>query len=275
MAYFTGKRAAITGAGSGMGRALARQLNEAGCELWLSDFNEAGLGETVASLNERAAPVYQKRVDVADREAVESWAEEVAATVPSLELMVNNAGVAFSGLVRDMSYEDFHWVMDIDFWGVVHGSKAFLPLLEKAEKSHLVNTSSVFGMISVPSQSAYNSAKFAVRGFTEALRQELDLANSPVKVCCVHPGGVGTNIARSARSVDPADSADVRDEMFKKYVKTSAEEAARQILAAAQSGQRRLLIGSDAKWLSWITRLFPASYHRFFESHTRALLPDK
>ena len=172
MAYFTGKRAAITGAGSGMGRALARQLNEAGCELWLSDFNEAGLGETVASLNERAAPVYQKRVDVADREAVESWAEEVAATVPSLELMVNNAGVAFSGLVRDMSYEDFHWVMDIDFWGVVHGSKAFLPLLEKAEKSHLVNTSSVFGMISVPSQSAYNSAKFAVRGFTEALRQE-------------------------------------------------------------------------------------------------------
>ncbi|MEM9398137.1 MAG: SDR family NAD(P)-dependent oxidoreductase, partial [Pseudomonadota bacterium] len=265
----------ITGAGSGMGRALAQQLHEVGCELWLSDFNEASLGETVASLNKNATPVHQKHVDVADRDAVESWAKEVASTTQSLELMVNNAGVAFSGLVRDMSYDDIHWVMNIDFWGVVHGSKAFLPLLEKADKSHLVNISSVFGMISVPSQSAYNSAKFAVRGFTEALRQEMDLTNSPVKVCCVHPGGVGTNIARSARSVDPTDSADARDEMFKRYVKTSAEDAARQILKAAESGQRRLLIGSDAKMLSWITRLFPTSYHKFFQSHTRDLLPDK
>ena len=274
MAYFTGKRAAVTGAGSGMGRALAQQLNAAGCAVWLSDVHEAGLEETVKSLDPNRAAIHHRLVDVADRKSVEAWAAEVAETAPSLELLVNNAGVGFSGLVRDTDYSDLHWVMNIDFWGVVHGSKAFLPLLEKAERSHLMNTSSVFGMISVPTQAAYNAAKFAVRGFTEALRQELDLANSPVQVCCIHPGGIGTNIARSARSIQPGDSADARDEMFQRYVKTTADEAARQILAAAESGQRRLLIGSDAKMLSWITRIFPTSYHRFFQRHTKDFMPD-
>ncbi|MEM1142315.1 MAG: SDR family NAD(P)-dependent oxidoreductase [Pseudomonadota bacterium] len=260
MAYFTGKRAVVTGAGSGMGRALAEQLNSTGCSVWLSDINAEHLAETAARLDDSKADVHTSTVDVADQDAVNAWAAEVSAEAPSIELLVNNAGVALSGLAREVPTPDFHWLMNINFWGVVHGSGAFLPLLEKAERSHLLNISSVFGMIAVPTQSAYNAAKFAVRGYSEALRQELDLAGSPVKVCCVHPGGIDTNIARSARNFDPTATPESQQEMFQKHVRTSATEAARQMLIAAEKGQRRLLIGSDARLIGWITRLFPTSY---------------
>jgi NADP-dependent 3-hydroxy acid dehydrogenase YdfG len=205
-------------------------------------------------------------LDVADRAAMEAWAARIEQVTPSVHLLVNNAGVAFIGDAQATDYDDFHWLMNINFWGVVHGCSAFMPLLSRSERSHLVNLSSVFGMIGVPTQSAYNAAKFAVRGYSEALRQELALADSPVSLCCVHPGGIDTNIARSARSADPADTAAARHSAFAPHVRTSAEDAARQILRAAERGKPRLLIGPDARFIDWITRLFPVSYPRFFKA---------
>jgi NAD(P)-dependent dehydrogenase (short-subunit alcohol dehydrogenase family) len=204
MSYFAGKQAVITGAGSGIGRALAERLNAAGCGLWLSDIDEQGLTDTLERLSDSDAGIHHALIDVADRSAVERWANEVAAGTGAVDLLVNNAGVALIGDARDTAFDDFHWLMNINFWGVVHGCRAFLPLLERAPRSHLVNISSVFGMIGVPTQSAYNAAKFAVRGYSEALRQELALADSPVQLTCVQPGGIDTDIARRARNTDRA-----------------------------------------------------------------------
>ncbi|MEM1403600.1 MAG: SDR family NAD(P)-dependent oxidoreductase [Pseudomonadota bacterium] len=271
MNYFKGKQAVITGASSGIGRALAQRLNAAGCDVWLADINSEGLAAVAAELDERRAQVRMQAVDVADKNAMFAWAAEIGAQAESVDLVVNNAGVALMAQVKDMSFDDFEWLMGINFWGVVYGSQAFLPLLEKSSRSHLVNVSSVFGMIAVPTQSAYNAAKFAVRGYTEALRQELDLASSPVKVCCVHPGGIATNIARSARNADPGVTADEMASKFESFAKTSPEEAARQILRAAEKGQRRLLIGRDARMIGLITRLFPARYSLFFRSETSTI----
>jgi short-subunit dehydrogenase len=264
MDYFANKYAAITGAGSGIGRALARQLNAAGCHLFLSDVDATGLAGTVDSLNNSTAKVHSSHVDVASREEVQRWADEISAQASCLHLLVNNAGVALMATAAETREEDFHWLMNINFWGVVHGCQAFLPLLERAPRSHLVNISSVFGMIGVPTQSAYNAAKFAVRGYSEALGQELDIAGSPVKLCCVHPGGIDTNIARRARNADPAATADSQHQQFAPHVRTSADKAAGLILRAAQRGQRRLLIGPDARLIDWVQRLFPVSYARLF-----------
>ncbi|EAQ97294.1 SDR family NAD(P)-dependent oxidoreductase [Congregibacter litoralis] len=274
MNYFTEKHAAITGAGSGIGRALAQALNAAGCHLHLSDVDDAGLQATVASFTNPNAGTHCTVVDVADAGAVERWAAAVTAITPQLHLLVNNAGVDLMASVAETSLEDFHWLMNINFWGVVHGSQAFLPALEKAERSHLVNISSVFGLIAVPNQSAYNAAKFAVRGFSESLRQELDLAGSPVKLCCVHPGGIDTNIARRARNVDPNATAESQQALFAPHVRTSATEAAQKILRAAEKGQRRLLIGSDARVIDWIVRLFPTAYARLFRDKTNSALAE-
>jgi short-subunit dehydrogenase len=264
MSYFTGKHAAITGAASGIGRALAQQLNTAGCHLYLSDIDEQGLSATVDSLRNSAARVHSQIVDVARREDIAQWANEVATQAPCLHLLVNNAGVALIANAADTPEEDFHWLMNINFWGVVHGCQIFLPLLERAPRSHLVNISSVFGMIGVPTQSAYNAAKFAVRGYSEALGQELDLAGSPVKLCCVHPGGVDTDIARRARNADPHATAETQQLEFAPHVRTTAEQAAGLILRAAERGQRRLLIGPDARVIDWVLRLFPSAYPRLF-----------
>jgi NAD(P)-dependent dehydrogenase (short-subunit alcohol dehydrogenase family) len=261
MDYYANRSAAITGAGSGIGRALAQRLSQAGCRLWLSDINQASLEATRDSL---AHPEHcsLSRVDVADRAAVQSWAGEVAAETPHLDLLVNNAGVALMAPVRDMRYEDFHWLMDINFWGVAHGCSAFLPLLERAERAQLVNISSVFGLIGVPTQAAYNASKFAVRGYSEALRQELELSGSRVRVTCVHPGGIATDIARNARSSYPGATPDTQHQDFIRHVRTSAEDAARQILKAAQRRKPRLLLGPDARFLGLLLRLFPVSYPR-------------
>ncbi|WP_439106815.1 SDR family NAD(P)-dependent oxidoreductase [Congregibacter sp.] len=274
MNYFTGKHAAITGAGSGIGRALAQQLNNAGCHLHLSDIDRDGLADTVNSFTNTDATAYSTIVDVSDAGAVARWAQAVNEVTPTLHLLVNNAGVDLMASVVDTTLDDFHWLMNINFWGVVHGCQSFIPALEKAERSHLVNISSVFGLIAVPHQSAYNAAKFAVRGFSESLRQELDLQGSPVKLCCVHPGGIDTNIARRARNVDPNATPESQQEMFAQHVRTSAEDAARKILRAAEKGQRRLLIGSDARVVDWIVRLFPTAYARLFRKATESALTD-
>jgi NAD(P)-dependent dehydrogenase (short-subunit alcohol dehydrogenase family) len=196
---FAGRVAAVTGAGSGIGRALARQLARQGASLALCDVDAAGLAETVAGSEGFGVKVTSRIVDVADRADVYAWADEVVADHGAVHVVVNNAGVALGATVESMSYDDFEWLMNIDFWGVVHGTKAFLPYLKASGDGHVVNVSSVFGLISVPTQSAYNAAKFAVRGFSDTLRMELEIEGAPVSVTTVHPGGIKTNIARSAR----------------------------------------------------------------------------
>jgi NADP-dependent 3-hydroxy acid dehydrogenase YdfG len=260
MSYFSGKQAVITGAGSGIGRALARALNAQGCELWLCDIDGDALAETVAGLGNTTAACRSATVDVADRHAVFAWRDAIAAESRQLELVVNNAGVGLIAHARETAIEDLRWLMEINFYGVVHGSQAFLPLLEQAPRSHLVNLSSLFGIIGVPTQSAYNAAKFAVRGYSEALRQELAMAGSPVEVCCVHPGGVDTHIARNARSTNPGETPEARAEAFRALARTAPEQAAAQILRAAERGRARLLVGRDARITALLAALFPVRY---------------
>ena len=258
MTYVNGKTAALTGAGSGIGRALAMQLNREGCELFLSDISAASLNETLALLPRQDVPADGQVLDVADKTSVYAWAEKIAEVKGHVDIVINNAGVALISNVENNRYEDFEWLMGINFWGVVYGTQAFLPLLRQSQQGHLVNISSVFGLFSAPTQSAYNAAKFAVRGYTEALRQEMDGSN--VHVCCVHPGGIKTNIARAARSEDSDVNADERDTEFQKLAHTSPEKAAGQIIAAIEKHKKRLLIGMDARFFSLVCRLFPVRY---------------
>jgi butyryl-CoA dehydrogenase len=261
---FRGRVAAITGAGSGIGRALAQELARRGTHLALSDIDEAGLAETVALCEGHAVKVTSQRVDVADRDAVFAWADQAVADHGKVNLVFNNAGVALGATIEAMSYEDFEWLMGINFWGVVHGTKAFLPHLEASGEGHIVNMSSVFGLMSIPAQSAYNAAKFGVRGFTDALRMELEIAGSCVSSTTVHPGGIKTNIARNARmdeSVNDLTGGEDTGENFDKVAVTSAAKAARQILTAVERDRRRCLVGPDAKVLDLISRL-PAGVHQ-------------
>jgi NAD(P)-dependent dehydrogenase (short-subunit alcohol dehydrogenase family) len=266
MKDFDGRVAAITGAGSGIGRALAEELARRGAHLALSDIDEIGLAETVARCEGSAVKVTSQRLDVADREAVYAWADQVVDEHGSVNLIFNNAGVALGATIESMSYEDFEWLMNINFWGVVHGTKAFLPHLKASGEGHVVNLSSVFGLLSIPSQSAYNAAKFGVRGFTDALRIELEIEPCGVSSTTVHPGGIKTNIARNARmdsSVAPlAGSTDEARSGFDKVAMTTPEKAARQILAAVEADKRRALIGPDAKVLDLISRLPAGVYQK-------------
>jgi NAD(P)-dependent dehydrogenase (short-subunit alcohol dehydrogenase family) len=261
---FENKVAAITGAGSGMGRSLAIQLAQAKCAVALSDVNEAGLAETVKLASQYGVKVTSKKVNVADRAAMYAWAEEVARDHGKVNLVFNNAGVALGATVDGATYEELEWITGINFWGVVYGTKAFLPHLKAAGDGHVINTSSVFGLVGIPSQSAYNATKFAVRGFTESLRQELDLARCGVSATSVHPGGIKTNIARSARmnkSIREIGLDDQRgSEKFEKMFITTADSAARTILKAVRCNKRRVLVGPDAYVIDLVVRLFPSGY---------------
>ena len=212
-----------------------------------------------------AAEVHTQKLDVADREAFYAYADTVAEHFGAVHLVVNNAGVALGATVKEMSIEDIEWLMGINFWGVVYGTKAFLPHLERAGEGHIVNVSSVFGIIAVPTQGAYNASKFAVRGFTEALRQELEIEGSPVSCTSVHPGGIKTNIARNARMVSKStlghDTESAADN-FEKIARTTPDEAARVILEAVKNNDRRLLIGADARLIDATQRAFPTLYQR-------------
>ncbi|HET6772055.1 MAG TPA: SDR family NAD(P)-dependent oxidoreductase [Acidimicrobiales bacterium] len=265
MKVLQGRVAAVTGAGSGIGRSLAVELARRGTRLALSDIDEVGLVETVALCEGSGVKVTSQLLDVADRRAVHAWADRVVADHGTVNLVVNNAGVALVANVEDMSYDDLEWLMNINFWGVVHGTKAFLPHLKAAGEGHIVNVSSVFGLVSVPSQSAYNAAKFAVRGFTDALRMELEVDPCGVSCTTVHPGGVKTNIVRTARihenAADLTGDADLSAQ-FEKVALTSPDKAARQILAAVQADRRRTLVGPDAKVIDLIARLPARLYQR-------------
>jgi NAD(P)-dependent dehydrogenase (short-subunit alcohol dehydrogenase family) len=228
--------------------------------------NEAGLEETAAALPTAGGKVTTERVDVADREAVEAHAAHVIEAHGKANLVVNNAGVTVGASVADLTPEDFHWIVGINFWGVVHGTQAFLPHLKASGEGHVVNISSVFGIIAFPGQSSYNATKFAVRGFTECLRQELEIEGAPVSATCVHPGGIQTNIARDARMRFPdgeaVQTADEIDAEFRRAARHSPAKAADVILRAVRRNKRRVLIGPEAYAIDWTQRLLPTAYQR-------------
>jgi butyryl-CoA dehydrogenase len=264
---FNGRVAAITGAGSGIGRALAQDLAKRGAHLALSDIDEVGLAETVTLCEGSGVKVTSQRLDVADREAMYAWADKVVEDHGKVNLIFNNAGVALGATVEAESYEDFEWLMGINFWGVVYGTKAFLPHLKASGEGHIVNISSVFGLMSIPSQSAYNAAKFAVRGFTDSLRMELQIEGACVSSTTVHPGGIKTNIARNARMDESVTgltgNAEEAISQFDKLLFTSPKKAAHQILVAVQANRRRALIGPDAKVFDFVARLPAGLYQNF------------
>ena len=277
MKDFRGKVAAITGAGSGIGRALALQLAREGARLALSDIAPEGLAQTADQVRALGQPCGAARVDVADRDAVFAWSEACRAEHGKVNLVINNAGVALAALAESVTIADFAWIMGINFWGVVHGTQAFLPHLRASGEGHVVNLSSIFGMVAMPTQGAYNAAKFAVRGYTEALRMELELAGAPVGVTCVHPGGVATGIARAQR-VDPAivpflqqDREAFLRQSERLIQTTTPEAAARRILAGVQRNARRVLVGPDAVAMDIVQRVLGSGYQSLVVRQARRM----
>ncbi|MGE6246510.1 SDR family NAD(P)-dependent oxidoreductase [Psychrobacter proteolyticus] len=270
--YYRNHVAAITGAGSGMGRKLAIHLAKMGCHVALSDINPEQLAATKQLLASYDVNITMTVLDVSNNKAVEAWADSVMAEHGKVNFIFNNAGVALYSTVEGMSNSELEWVMNINFWGVVYGTKAFLPLIKNSvkqsqfsEHGHIINISSLFGLTAQPSYSAYNASKFAVRGFTESLRQELNIQNCGVSATCIHPGGIKTNIANSARGNDSVSevgmhAGDKAIRNFNKLLKFDASEAAWIILHAAATNQQRCLIGNDAKMVDAIQRVFPSHY---------------
>ncbi|GAA3536963.1 SDR family NAD(P)-dependent oxidoreductase [Amycolatopsis ultiminotia] len=261
MRDFTDKVAAITGAGSGIGRALAFELAVCGGRLALSDVDEEGLAGTVAEVRARGAEVRGYPLDVADRAAVLAHAEDVVRDFGRVNLVVNNAGVALGATVAEMSFEDFDWLLGINLGGVVNGTKAFLPHLIASGDGYVVNISSAFGFVGVPTQSAYNAAKFAVRGFTESLREEMLAIGHPVGVSCVHPGGIKTDIVRHARG-GSGDDHEAVVSGFEKIALTTPKKAAETILRGVRRRSARILIGPDAHVIDAIPRVLGSAYQR-------------
>jgi NAD(P)-dependent dehydrogenase (short-subunit alcohol dehydrogenase family) len=255
--------AVISGAGSGMGRCLAQQLAARGCSLALADVNEEGLSETVALLAQTKGKISRHIANVAEEAQVKRFAEEVAAEHGRATLLFNNAGVALLGDLDEISLQDFRWLMDINFWGVVYGVTYFLPMLRKEKRAHIVNTSSLLGFFGASGQGAYCASKFAVRGYTESLHHEL--IGSGVGVTCVHPGFVRTAIAERAK-VGQRAGASLRQESlsrFAKVARTDARAAAAIILRGVEQNKPRVLIGADAYFVDIWQRLKPASYWNF------------
>jgi short-subunit dehydrogenase len=252
--------AAVTGAGSGIGRALAQQLAAAGSALALADIDEASLLETARSLEKKSAAVTTHVVDVADEACMRSFAEDSSKRHGRVTLLINNAGIALHGNFEEVSLDDFRLLMNINFWGTVYGVKFFFPVLKRQKRAQIVNISSVFGMIAPAGQCAYAASKFAVRGFTEALRHELQGSN--VGVSCVCPGGIRTQIARRARIGANVTRTGHQEKaaQFEKLLRTSPEAAAARILRGVERREPRILIGADAYQVDILQRLRPATY---------------
>jgi NADP-dependent 3-hydroxy acid dehydrogenase YdfG len=274
MEGFVGKVAAVTGAGSGIGQALAIELARSGAKVAISDIDTKGLAVTEERLTAIGAPVKADRLDVTEREAFQAYADAVNEHFGQVNQIYNNAGIAFVGDVEVCQFKDIERVMDVDFWGVVNGTKVFLPHLIASGDGHVINVSSVFGLFSVPGQAAYNSAKFAVRGFTEALRQEMELAGHPVKVTTVHPGGIKTAIVRNMTAVDSIDVNELAQAFDKKLANTSPQKAARIILDGVRKNKARVLVGPDAKVLDLIVRITGSGYQRMFSTFLSRVVPE-
>src|SRR6266436_2151562 len=264
MTTIRGSAAAVTGAASGIGRALALELAARGCDLALADRDDAGLQATAAEIGRAGSPkVTAHRVDVGEPQQIAGFATAAIAAHPALNIVVNNAGVALLGQFSEIEQEQMDWLMNINFWGVVHATRAFLPQLARQREAHIVNLSSIFGIIAPPGQTAYCSAKFAVRGFSESLRHELAMANSPVRLSVVHPGGVATNIARNSRTgvgiTDNARRAESIDR-FDAIAKTTPTAAALRIIEGIEKNAPRILIGNDARFMDLLQRFRPGTY---------------
>ena len=266
----------ITGAGSGMGREMALIAARQGALLAVSDWNEQGLAETVDLL--KAAGARELRsdvVDVADRAAVAALAEAVVEQFGRVNMVVNNAGVTVTGDFEEMSYEDFDWIVGVNFMGVVNGTKEFLPHLIASGDGALVNISSLFGLISMPGQTAYNATKYAVRGFTEALREEMLVNGHPVGVTCVHPGGIKTGIARNGRKTASEDAAAIDSYFDEKLARMTPEKAAQIILKGALKGKARVLVGIDAHAMHHLAKLTGSRYQDIVASASKKVVPPK
>jgi len=258
MKELRGKVATVTGAASGIGRALACRLAREGCELALSDINAASLEETSAMLDATAPEVATAVVDVADREQVYGWAEKTVENFGRVDLVINNAGAAVFDTIENISLEDFEWAFNIDFWGVVYGTKAFLPHLRARPEGHIVNISSINAMVPSPFNGPYNCAKYAVRGFNETLFQELRGSN--VRVTSVHPGGVKTGISRNMRFREGAIGSLCKEDLVRnadRAFRSTPEEAADRIVKGIVKDQRKVLVGNDARFLDLSARLMP------------------
>ncbi len=272
MSKFKDSVCVVTGAGSGIGRQLAIKLHQRGAKLALADIHADNLKATAEMLIDANGAPLTEVLDVADQAAVYAFAERVNSEMGGAHLVVNNAGVALgSGPLWDTEIDDFKWLMDINFYGVLYGTKAFLPILQQQDWGHIVNISSLFGLIGVADQTAYNASKFAVRGMTEALRHELKRDESTVSCTSVHPGGIKTDIARNARVAQASVSKEEAEELhkqavqdFDKLARTTAESAAEQIIKAVEKDKLRLLIGNDAKLIDFIQRCFPSGYANIF-----------
>jgi short-subunit dehydrogenase len=269
MTTIRGAAAAVTGAAGGIGRALALELAARGCDLALADRDEAGLHTVAAEIAKAATTKSQQRkvtvhrIDVGEPAEIAGFAQAAISAHPGLNIVVNNAGVALLGQFTEIDQAQFDWLMNINFWGVVHSTRAFLPHLGRQSAAHIVNLSSIFGIVAPPGQTAYAAAKFAVRGFSESLRHELQMANSPIKLSVVHPGGVATDIARNSRTGTGVSDNTQRVEAierFDKVAKTTPQAAALRIIEGIEKNKPRILIGTDARMIDILQRLRPGTY---------------
>jgi short-subunit dehydrogenase len=267
MTAIRGAAAAVTGAASGIGRALAIELAARGCDLALADRDEAGLATVAAEIAEIAKTSPRKvsvhRVDVGEPGQIADFARAAIAAHGGLNILVNNAGVALLGQFHEIDQAQMDWLININFWGVVHSTRAFLPHLATRHEAHIVNVSSIFGIVAPPGQTAYAAAKFAVRGFSESLRHELQMAESPVRLSVVHPGGILTNIVRNSRAGTGVTDNERRAQAIERFdtiAKTTPKDAALRIIKGIEKNQPRILIGSDARFMDLLQRFRPATY---------------
>jgi short-subunit dehydrogenase len=267
MTAIRGAAAAVTGAASGIGRALAIELAARGCDLALADRDEAGLATVAAEIAKIAKTSPRKvsvhRVDVGEPGQIADFARAAIAAHGGLNILVNNAGVALLGQFHEIDQAQMDWLININFWGVVHSTRAFLPHLATRHEAHIVNVSSIFGIVAPPGQTAYAAAKFAVRGFSESLRHELQMAESPVRLSVVHPGGILTNIVRNSRAGTGVTDNERRAQAIERFdtiAKTTPKDAALRIIKGIEKNQPRILIGSDARFMDLLQRFRPATY---------------
>ena len=283
MTAILGAAVAVTGAASGIGRALAIELAARGADLALADRDEAGLQSAAAEIatsstrTGSARKVSLHRLDIGDSEAVAAFAREAIAAHPALNIVINNAGVALLGQFHEIDQAQMEWLFNINFWGAVHATRAFLPHLASQPASHIVNLSSIFGIVAPPGQTAYSAAKFAVRGFSEALRHELQMAKSPIRLSVVHPGGIKTNIVRNSRAGTGVTDNERRVQSIERFdaiAQTSAKDAALRIIKGIEKNEPRILIGNDARFMDLLQRFRPATYWRVMARRTEKLLKE-
>jgi short-subunit dehydrogenase len=269
MTAIRGSAAALTGAASGIGRALALELATRGCDLALADRDEAGLKAVAAEVAKLGCRrITTHRVELSEPGQIQDFAGAAVSSHPDLNILINNAGAAMIGSFDEIDQDQMDWLMKVNFWGMVHTTRALLPHLARQREAHIVNLSSIFGIIAPPEQTAYAATKFAVRGFSESLRHELQSAASPVRLSVVYPGGVATNIARNAHSGSGAIDNTRRVEALERFenaARTSASAAALCIVGGIERNSPRILIGSDAKFVDVLQRFLPGTYWKVLQ----------